>query len=142
MKVFLSGNLIASEILTVNDGLNYGRFFNADIEKYEVRLTQKEFVNLIEREYNQVRDEIRVDDATYHDTSDFSASNYCTLEELFSFSIEFELIFKNYLDRIIFSKLFPVSSENRFVINSTEKVAIIEGDIVITGGAYHVKSHS
>ena len=84
MKVLLNDAEIDKTILTLNDGLNYGRFDidNILIDNYKIIISIKEFIQLIEKEYFEIRDKIQLDDEQYNDTSEFSSINYPSLDEL------------------------------------------------------------
>lgn len=138
MKVFLGNRLIKKDMLTINAGLNYGRFFDAKTQNYEIRLSKSEFVSQIEKEYIAIREEIKKDDSTYNDSSNFQATNYCSLEKLFKFKYEFDEIVRTYLDRTLLQKLFPESPNNKYVINSTELVCVDGEEICITGRVFEV----
>lgn len=138
MKVYLNNVEVDKESLSVNSGLNYGRFFDANTKEYEIRLSTSEIINLIENEYNAVRDEIKVDDHLYNDQSDFSNINYCSLAELLNHESDFESIMKAYLDRNLFAKLFTETLNNKFVINSTESIRINKNEILIKGKVFEL----
>jgi hypothetical protein len=140
MKVLLNQIEVNKELFIVNDGLNYGRFFDNKTKEYEIRLNDSEIINLIENEYNAVRDEIRIDDTIHNDTSDFSNTNYCSLTKLLEYESDFESIMKTYLDRNLFAKLFTETPDNKFVINSTESICINKNEIVIKGKVYELGS--
>lgn len=140
MKVLLNQIEVNKELFIVNDGLNYGRFFDNKTKEYEIRLNDSEIINLIENEYNAVRDEIRIDDTIHNDTSDFSNTNYCSLTKLLEYESDFESIMKTYLDRNLFAKLFTETPNNKFVINSTESICINKNEIVIKGKVYELGS--
>ncbi|WP_139181101.1 hypothetical protein [Winogradskyella thalassocola] len=139
MKVLLNNIEVTKETLLVNSGMNYGRFYNHYTEDYEIQLSTSEFIHLIESEYNNIRNEIKIDDQRHEDDSDFKSTNYCTLSELLVYKSEFEAIVKTYLDQILFDKLFSNSASNTFVINSTESVSVIENKVVISGKAYRLE---
>jgi hypothetical protein len=140
MKVLLNQIEVNKELFIVNDGLNYGRFFDNKTKEYEIRLNDSEIINLIENEYNAVRDEIRIDDTIHNDTSGFSNTNYCSLTKLLEYESDFESIMKTYLDRNLFAKLFTETPDNKFVINSTESICINKNEIVIKGKVYELGS--
>ena len=140
MKVFLNSIEIDNESLCVNSGLNYGRFFKHKTKEYEIRLSDSEIINLIENEYNAVRDEIKIDDALFSDTSNFSIINYCSLTKLLKYESHFELIMKTYLDRNLFAKLFTETPNNKYVINSTDSICINKNEIVIKGKVFKLGS--
>lgn len=136
MKTFLNGDLSDKACLTVNSGLNYGRFFGQTEHAYEIRLSKDEFIGLVETTYNTIRDEIKLDDEMHQDSSDFSDSKYVSLPDLLYFKNEFDSIFKTYLDRNLFMKIFPELHENKYVINCTDSCRIEGNEIIIKGRAY------
>jgi hypothetical protein len=76
MKVLLDGIEIDKEAIAVNDGLNYGRFFDHQTKEYELHLSHSELIDFIQKEYNEVRDEMQIDDRVNNDESDFSVTGY------------------------------------------------------------------
>ena len=104
MKVLLNNIEVNKELFIVNDGLNYGRFFDIKTKEYQIQFTNFEIIELIEKEYCEVRDEIKIDDQIYKDTSDFTRTNYCSLSQLLCHKFEFEEIMKTYLDITLFKK--------------------------------------
>lgn len=129
------------EHFTVNLDLNFGRFGNEKAHSYEICLKCNEFILLIEDEYNDIKKDIEEDDKAYNDTSDFSVTNYCSLDELMKLPIEFDSIFKGYLDRLLFTKLFYDSPKNKFVINSTELIKVEKDEIIIRGKVFEINKN-
>ncbi|PLX14425.1 MAG: hypothetical protein C0598_01325 [Marinilabiliales bacterium] len=143
MKVLLNDAEIDKTLLTLNDGLNYGRFDidNILIDNYKIIISIKEFIQLIEKEYFEIRDQIQLDDEQYNDTSEFSSINYPSLDELIiKFPQHLQEIFTTYFDKIFFAKLFTNSNNPDFVINSTDKISIINGYFEISGRTYSKQS--
>lgn len=138
MNVLLNGIEINKELLTVNDGLNYGRFFDKNTEEYEIQLTDFEVIAFIKKEYIETRDAIKVDDEMYEDRSDFTHTKYCSLEELLKYEADFESIMKTYFHRTLFKKIFHESPKNRYVINSTDSIKIIKDRIVFKGKVFEL----
>ena len=136
MHVLLDNIEVNKDILIVNDGLNYGRFFDRATKECEIKLTSAELIELLESEYNKVRDEIKTDDQLENDASEFTKTNYCSLPELLSHSSDFEAILKTYLHIMLFKKLFPVSKRKEFVINSTDSITIKDDIITIKGKVF------
>lgn len=133
MKVLLNQIEVNKELFIVNDGLNYGRFFDRKTKEYQIQLTNFEIIDLIEKEYCEVRDEIKIDDKINNDTSDFTKTNYCSLSQLLNHKSDFEEIMKTYLDKMLFKKVFAESAKKKFVINSTDSI-IIKDDIITFNG--------
>lgn len=136
MKIFLNGKEVNLNLFVVNNGLNYGRFFNVKTEVFELLLSKAELYQILEKEYNKVRDEIKMDDELNKDTSDFTNTNYCTLSELLNYKEDFTEIIKGYLDRTLFLKIFGTTNTAQFVINSTDNIDICKDFIKITGSVF------
>ncbi len=139
MNILLNGIEAKTELFTVNSGLNYGRFFEQQAERYEVKINTSELVPLIKTEYNKTRDEIKADDQAYNDTSEFTNTNYCSLSELLTHEADFEEVMKAYLDRILLEKLFPDSEFNQYVINSTDSIKKTNNIVSIKGRALKLR---
>ena len=142
MKILLDNIEVSKELFTVNDGLNYGRFFNYDTKEYKIQFTSFEIIELIEKEYYEIRDEIKIDDQTHKDTSDFTRTNYCSLKQLFNYEFDFEEIMKTYLHITLFKKVFINQSKNKYVINSTDSIKIKNNIITFKGRVFKLKSLS
>ncbi len=136
MEVEINNLSIDVDKVGYNDGLNFGRFLeNMEVVGYTLELSKDQFLTLIEIDYNQIRDEIKADDEAMNDTSDFSESGYCSLEDLFAKEAAFSEIVKGYLGRPLLGKLFVKSQETDFIINSIDKVNVLD-NIVLKGRAF------
>ncbi len=133
MKVLIDQIEVNKELLVVNDGLNYGRFFDKNTIAYEIQFNTTEIIELIEKDYCKVRDEIKTDDIKYNDTSDFTKTNYCSFSQLLNHESDFEEIMKTYLLITLFQKVFTESSKKAYVINSTDSIKI-KNDMIIFKG--------
>jgi hypothetical protein len=139
MKILLNNKEVDKSIFVVNDGMNYGRFFSREGKSYEFKISKSDILKLIEKEYNGVRDEIKLDDEIENDTSDFTNTSYCSLTELFEYEYDFEEIFKTYdLDRVLYGKVFPESSKIIYVINSTDTIKIIDDNVLFKGKVFEM----
>jgi hypothetical protein len=138
MKVLLNQIEINKELFIVNDSLNYGRFFDKKTKEYQIQLTNFEIIELIEKDYCKVRDEIKVDDKKNNDTSDFTKNNYCSLSELLNHKSDFEEIMKTYLDITLYKKVFTESSKKKYVINSTDSIKINNDIITFKGRVFEL----
>ena len=136
MKIFINHTETNKEQIGVNSGLNYGRFYNLPVKEYEIHLALSQFIPFLEEEYNQIKNELKQDDMLYSDTSEFTTTNYCSLKELINYPKDLNTIFSTYLDRILFSKLFPENSKNQYIINSTNHLKLCKDTIIITGKMY------
>ncbi len=138
MKVLLNQIEVNKELFIVNDGLNYGRFFDKKTKEYQIQLTNFEIIELIEKDYFRVRDEIKVDDKKNNDTSNFTKNNYCSLSELLNYKSDFEEIMKTYLDITLYKKVFTESSKKKYVINSTDSIKINNDIITFKGRVFEL----
>tara|TARA_R110000823_G_scaffold315126_1_gene445841 strand:+ start:8788 stop:9210 length:423 start_codon:yes stop_codon:yes gene_type:complete len=138
MKLLLNQTEVKKELFVVNDGLNYGRFFDKKTKEFQIQLTKFEIIELIEKEYCEVRDEIKVDDQKYKDTSAFTKTNYCSLSQLLNHNSDFEEIMKTYLDITLFKKVFTESSKKKYVVNSTDSVNIKNNIITFKGRVFEL----
>ena len=136
MKIVLNKVEVAQNLFAVNNGLNFGRFFNTKTIDYEIHFSKNEILELLEKEYNEIRDEIKNDDEVYKDTSDFTNTNYCSLSELFNYETDFEDLIKTYLHLTLFNKIFTKTSKSKYVINSTEFIRIKENTVILKGKAF------
>lgn len=138
MKIFINRIEANKEILNVNDGLNYGRFFDKKTDEYKIQLTSFEVIDLIEKEYIKTRDEIKIDDEAFGDSSGFTSTNYCSLSKLMEYESEFEEILKAYFHITLLKKIFSKSTKNEYVINSTDSVKIKKGEIILKGKVFYL----
>ncbi|MEZ5008082.1 MAG: hypothetical protein R2753_08030 [Chitinophagales bacterium] len=139
MNVFINQFEVDKKIISVNTGLNFGRFDYKGlvIDHYKIVLSQQELIDFIEVDYNEIKDEIKLDDDLQKETSEFSAINYCSLNELLATNgNKLFSIVTTYLDRILFEKLFPSSNNGHYIINSTDSVVVVNDKIEISGRTY------
>jgi hypothetical protein len=138
MKILINGSEVDKCLVNVNTGLNYGRFNYEGlmVDRYQVTLSFVEFTDAIEGDYNSIRDEIKMDDALYQETSVFTKVGYGTANDLLQYQQALQEIVTTYLDRILFEKLFSIKGKATFIINSTDEVAIKNDTLVISGQCY------
>ena len=136
MKILLEHIETSKDNFTFNDGLNFGRFYNHEKIPFEIYFSKKEIIELIEKEYEKIRDEIKNDDILNNDSSDFSNTKYCSLSELFNYESDFEAIIITFLDKIIYGKIFNENKNFKYIINSTSSIKIKDDIIIIKGNAY------
>ncbi|MDG5490972.1 hypothetical protein [Psychroserpens sp. SPM9] len=138
MKVSINGLRVDKSLISVNSGLNYGRFdyTNLEVSKYKIILASHEFIALIEDTYNSVRDEIKQDDEAQNETSAFTTINYGSITQLLQNQQALQDITTTYLDLMLFDKLFTQSNNPHYIINSTEQVEMINDNIEISGISY------
>lgn len=139
MKIFIDSNPSEIKAVSVNSGLNFGRFYDFPNLPFELHLSKTEFLNLAEAAYNKVRLEIKADDEMYSDSSAFKEVNYCSLENLLQNNEKFEEIVKTYLDMAIYFQLFHAPLSIQFIINSTESILIENEMVVFEGRVFEVR---
>ncbi len=138
MEILIGGIKTNVGLVTINDGLNFSRFSEippSQIIEFELQMEISELISLIEDEYIRVRDEIKQDDIQFNDTSEFSQTGYCSLEDLLNFQRQFTDIIRNYLDREIYSRILTTAGKSQFIINSTDTVKIKNNEILLSGRA-------
>lgn len=140
MKIYLSGREIEKEIFLLNDGLNFGRFFDKAPLEYEIRLSTAKFIELLEKEYVSARDEIKEDDLACGDSSAFKETGYCSLQELLKHEEQLEDIIQTYLDRALLKKIFTGDRDGQYVINSLDSVRVIDENILLTGRVFEISA--
>jgi hypothetical protein len=133
MEILLDNIVVAPNLFCVNDGQNYGEFFNHKTKEYQVQIHKAAFIALIEIEYNQTRNEIKIDDAFENENSDFTNTNYCSLRELHNYPKDFLEIMKTYLHIDLLKKIFPSNEKNKYVINSTDSIILKDNLVLIKG---------
>lgn len=137
MKIEINNTPTESQNIAYNDGLNFGRFMeNNEVVSYALKLSRDQFLALIEADYNQIRDEIKADDKSMNDTSEFSEVGYCSLESLFIKDAAFSDIVKTYLGRLLLEKLVMPQENPKYIINSISGAKVEDNAIIIYGKAF------
>ena len=118
--------------------MQFGQFRNnaLTLDNYKLSIEKSEFIELFEKDFIQARNEIKADDITYREVSEFTASGYAGLEEMFSFKQDLAEIIKTYIERKIFEVLLPLEVKEGYVINSIDSVEVTDSQINIAGRAY------
>ncbi len=137
MKIEINNIPTESQNVAYNDGLNFGRFMeNNEVVSYALKLSKDHFLALVEADHNQIRDEIKVDDKTMNDTSEFSEIGYCALEDLFTKEAAFSDIVKTYLGRPLLEKLVMPKENPKYIINSIGGAKVEDNAVIIYGKAF------
>ena len=138
METFIDNKPISQDLITYNNGLNFNRFFeDTIIKEYKIKLPKNQFIASLEQEYNNVRDEIKIDDETNKETSDFKETGYCSFIELPEKPKYLFEIFDWYLRHHFFYRYIE-NKDARYVINSVDAIKV--GDTIeITGKAFQKK---
>lgn len=138
MKIKIDNSFIPFNLISHNDGLNFGRINQVENQftDFVLELSFEEFTKLIHEEYNAIRNEIKEDDEFCNDSSSFKKIDYKELKEVLYHNSGLELIIKDYLDRIIYDKLFQCSGRIKYIINSTENIEIRNENIYFLGKCF------
>ncbi|TDY13833.1 hypothetical protein [Meridianimaribacter flavus] len=137
MEVEINNLNIDVDKVGYNDGLNFGRFIeNKEVVNYTLKLSKNQFLTVIEADYNQIRDEIKVDDEAMNDTSEFSEVGYCSLEDLFTKNAAFSDIVKTYLGRLLLEKVVIPQENPKYIINSIGGAKVEGNALIIYGKAF------
>ncbi|GAA0878715.1 hypothetical protein GCM10009119_16830 [Algoriphagus jejuensis] len=135
MKVYINEEEVDANLMSVNTGLNFGRFDYEGlvVSYYKIVLPTTAFIEAIEQEYTDIRDEIKLDDEEQKETSEFTAIQYGPISKLIENAQALRDVTVTYLDKPLFCKLFEQSDEGTFVINSTDLVEVVADRIEISG---------
>ncbi|WP_430399357.1 hypothetical protein [Flavobacterium sp.] len=138
MKIKIENSYIPLHLVSHNDGLNFGRINHVENQftDFILEISFQDFIKLIKEEYNTLKNEIKEDDELYNDSSSFKEIDYKELKEVLYPNSGLELIIKDYLDRIIYDKLFQYSGKKNYIINSTENIEIRNETIYILGKCF------
>ncbi|MQP24068.1 hypothetical protein GFJ94_03195 [Flavobacterium sp. LMO8] len=138
MKIKINNKVIPLYDVSYNDGLNFGRINQIENQftDFVLELSFEEFTKLIQEEYNILKNEIKEDDDLYNDSSSFKEINYKELKEVLYHNSGLEQIIKDYLDRIIYDKLFKTIERKTYTIQSTHFVEINNDKIIIVGQCF------
>lgn len=139
----IENNIIETDALGINTGLNFGRFdhYAGEPQKYSITITISHFIQLMEDQYNIVKDEIKADDKLNNDNSEFSQVGYCSLKDLIDeHEEEVVIIVSTYLRDALFDKLLNNSGNVRYVINSLDGILRKDDVLEITGKSYTIPS--
>ena len=134
-RVFVDNIEIPLEMITYNNGLNFNRFLEDTVIKpYRFQLSKQDFKEVLEPHYIIARDEIKLDDERYNETSDFKESGYCSFLEMLDKPKHLYEIFDWYLRHHLFFTYLKNESA-KYVINSIDSV-IVGDQVEITGKAF------
>ncbi len=138
MNIEINGKRVESSSVTANHGMQFGQFRNnaLTLDNYKLSIERSEFIELFEKDFIQARDEIKADDIACSEVSEFTASGYAGLEEMFSFKQDLAEIINTYIERKIFKVLLPLEVKEGYVINSIDSVEVTDSQINIAGRTY------
>ena len=136
MEIYVNNTLTDFSMVSYNGGLNFGRFFKHNqVLDYRITMNKSSFYNLLIDPYNSALEEIKADDITYNEESDFRDTNYCSLEELLHNSEGLTNIVNTYLYNELFEE-FLKSKHFKYVINSLDCIQLKDEEIHIKGKCF------
>ena len=136
MEIYVNNTLTDPSLVTYNNGLNFGRFLSHNkVLDYKIIMSKARFISLLETPYQKALDDIREDDFTYDETSDFTDIDYCSFEELLPNSEGLTAIVDTYLHHQLFHPLLQ-HSNFEYVINRIDIIEVVEDDVHIIGKCF------
>lgn len=139
MKIHIENLEIDVDQVTVNDGLNFGRFDSVDPDRiavYRLTIGQADFIARFTDVYNQVMTEIKADDLATGDVSEFAELGYCPLKEGFAKPDLLAVVVRDYLARdYILTDIFGGAQEAKWIINSIDSLEA-GAEIILAGRCF------
>jgi hypothetical protein len=141
--IAIDGRPVPAAIVGTNDGLNYGRFFDHPTHEYQAVLPIA-CLDWYAPEFAALVDEMREDDERFAEDSSFAQMGYRrTLTEAAEHPSLLADIIETFCDRELLAHHFPFNqSHSQYVINSTDAVHVIAGQIIIRGRCWRYQSSS
>jgi hypothetical protein len=142
MHITIDQQVVNPNIVTYNDGLNYGRFDsdNIEIHSYRFFVERDDLVEKFSAIYWDCSEQIRQDDEKYQESSSFQALRYVSLYDAFAHPEHLGSAIETFLDKGIFQLYIPSQSDFVHVINSTDKVVVTALGVTIEGRCFNHKS--
>lgn len=132
MQFSINNTRTPTSEFTYNDGLNFGRFSeHCIVNNFQLILTKQEFLDRLNEVYNTIKKENLLEDKKYNETSDFSKTNYCTLQELLMQPKALFEIFNWYLSDDFFSEF--AKNKAKYIINKLEDLQVTADKVIIFG---------
>lgn len=130
-----------TNLVTYNDGLNYGRFDATDlrIHEYKIEIDGKEFIRETQDEFWYCLCEMREDDKATGDNSPFKRSGYKPLSQMFEHPRELAECIDIWFDRYILDKFIGLKDTFDYVINSTDEIKVTETKVLLSGKCFERK---
>ena len=140
--IAVDGRPVSAAIVGTNDGLNYGRFFDHAPIDYQAVLPIA-CLDWYAPEFAALADEMRKDDEHDDDPSSFAQIGWCrTLPEAAEHPSVLADIVETFCDRPLLEHHFPFEqSRSQYVINATDAVFVLAGQIIIRGRCWRYQSN-
>ncbi|HVH98829.1 MAG TPA: hypothetical protein VM869_08965, partial [Enhygromyxa sp.] len=139
----IDGRRVPAAIVGTNDGLNYGRFFDHPTHEYQAVLPLA-CLDWYAPEFAVLADDMRKEDEHDDDPTSFAQIGWCrTLAEAAEHPLALADIVEVFCDRPLLEHHFPFEqSTSQYVINSTDAVFVVAGQIIIRGRCWRYQSSS
>lgn len=131
--ISLAGSVVAAEQIGTNDGLNYGRVVDDQLPYQAVLPLHR--LDWYEPGFAQLAEDLIDDDERFGDPSPFTQiGRQSLIDAAASHPEALAEAVHDYCDRTLLSHHFPFDpTRTRFVINSTDQVFVVAGQVVIRG---------
>jgi len=139
----IDGRRVSTALVGTNDGLNYGRFFDRQPVEYQAVLPIA-CLGWYAPEFAALVDEMREDDRLDDQPGPFAAFGYRRdLAEAAEHPTALADAIHGSCDRELLAHHFPFDgARSEWVINSTDAVLVVAGQIVIRGRCWRYADHS
>ncbi len=141
MIFLIDGIIKDTNLITYNDGLNFGRFDvpGLIIKNYSIEIEKDEFVQQLQDEFWRCLCEIREDDKATGEDSPFKKSGYKPLPQMFDHPDELSECITIWFDIYIFRKFIGYKDTFEYVINSTDEIKVHDSKVLIKGKCFKNK---
>ena len=142
MIFWIDGVVTNTNLITYNDGMNFGRLDTPDlrIHKYKLEIDKDEFIEEVQDEFWECLCEIREDDHATDDNSPFKRTGYKALSQMFEHPHELAECIDIWLDRYVLDKFIGFKNIFNFVINSMDEIKVTETKVILSGKCFERKA--
>ena len=141
MIFWMDGEVAKSDLVTYNDGLNFGRFDTPGlrVRKYRLEIDKDEFIREIQDEFWDCLRKVREDDKATGDNSPFKRSGYKRLPQMFEHPHELAECIDIWFDRYTLDKFIGLKDTFDYVINSIDEIKVTEMKVLLSGKCFEKK---
>jgi len=138
MIFWMDGVVTDTNLITHNDGLNFGRFDSPNLitHEYKIEIDRDEFITEIQDKFWNCLCEVREDDKATGEHSPFKRSGYKQLSQMFEHSYELAECIDIWFDRYILDKFIGVKDTFEYVINSVDDIKVTENKVLLSGKCF------
>ena len=139
MKFTIDNNPTSTDLVSYNDGMGFGQFRDPDliIYEYAIEIDKHQYIDDFKDKYWSCVTEIKIDDELNNDDSVFTPTGYKSLDKMSEHPIEFAEAIDDFLGLDTLGKYVGYKKDTfDYVINSIDKVEIIEDKIIFVGRCF------